>query len=66
MGIPIEVNFEVIDLVKGIPTYQTLVDRPQRRKIKAIISIERDTIKLEGKGQNIVISFDPKDDKTWV
>jgi hypothetical protein len=51
MGIPIEVDFEFIDLVKGVPTYATLVNRLWGQKMKVNISLEKNRIKLKGDGR---------------
>jgi len=66
MGIPTSVNFEVIDLVEEKPVYTTLVGRPWGPRMKAIISLERDRIKLKGSGRNIIIPMDPKEGKPWM
>jgi hypothetical protein len=41
MGIPTRVNFEVINLVEGIPAYPALVGRPWGRNMRATISLKR-------------------------
>jgi hypothetical protein len=51
MGIPTQVDFDVINLVKGMPTYAALVDRPWGQKMKANIFLEKDRIKLKGDGR---------------
>jgi hypothetical protein len=66
MGIPMRVDFEVINLVEGIPSYPALVDRPWGRNMWATISLERDRIKLKGSGRKIIIPLDPKEGKPWV
>jgi hypothetical protein len=38
MGIPTPIDFEVIDLVEGIPSYETLFGHPWGRKMKDPIS----------------------------
>jgi len=60
MGIPTQVDFEVIDLVKGMPTYETLVSQPWGQQIKATISLKRDRNKLKGSGRKIIIPLDSK------
>jgi hypothetical protein len=65
MGILTQVDFEVIDLVEGMPTYATLVGRPWGRKMKENISLEKDRIKLKGDGRKIIIPLDPKEGKPW-
>jgi hypothetical protein len=66
MGIPTSIDFEVIDLVEGMPAYPTLIDRPWGRQMKAIISFERDRIKIKGSGRKINIPLDPKEGKLWM
>jgi hypothetical protein len=66
MGIPTSVDFEVINLVEGMPTYATLVGRPWGRQMKETISLERDRIKLKGSGRKIIIPLDPKEGKPWM
>jgi hypothetical protein len=66
MGIPTRVDFEVINLVEGIPAYPALVRRPWGRNMRVIISIERDRIKFKGSGRKIIIPLDPKEGKPWV
>ena len=59
MGIPTSVDFKVINLVEGIPTYAALVGRPWGRRMKATISLEIDRIKLKGSGRKIITPLDP-------
>jgi hypothetical protein len=66
MGIPTRVDFEVINLVEGIPAYPALVRRPWGQNMKATISLERDIIKLKGSNKKIIIPLDPKEGKPWV
>jgi len=66
MEILIRVNFEVINLVEGILSYLTLVGIPWGRNMRAMISLERDRIKLKGSGRKIIIPLDPKEGKPWV
>jgi hypothetical protein len=66
MGIPTRVDFEVINLVEGIPAYPALVGRPWGRNMRATISLERDRIKLKGSSRKIIIPLDPKEGKPWV
>jgi hypothetical protein len=66
MGIPTRVDFEVINLVKSIPTYSTLVGRPWGQNMKSTISLERDRIKIKGSSRKIIILLDPKEGKPWV
>lgn len=63
MGISITSNFEVIDLVDGIPTYPTLVDKPWVLRMKATISLEKDRIKLKGNHKKIIIPLDRREGK---
>ena len=66
MGILMRVNFEVINLVEGILSYLTLVGIPWGRNMRAMISLERDRIKLKGSGRKIIIPLDPKEGKPWM
>lgn len=63
MGILTLINFELIDLFNGIPTYLTLVGRLWGQRMKEIISLEKDRIKLKGKGK-IIIPLDPCEGKS--
>jgi hypothetical protein len=63
MGISTSVDFELIDLVNGMPTYPTLVGRPWGRQMKENISLEKDRIKLKGNGRKIIIPLDPNEGK---
>jgi hypothetical protein len=65
MGIPTLVNFEVIDLVKGMPAYVALVGRPSTQKMKANIFLEKGRIKLKGNERKIIIPLDPNEGKPW-
>jgi len=66
MGILTQVDFEVIDLVEGIPTYVTLVGWPWGQKMKENISLEKYRIKLKGDGRKIIIPLDLKEGKPWI
>ena len=66
MGIPKIFDFELINLVEGIPAYPALVDKNWVRSIKATISLERYRIKLKGSRRKIIIPLDPKEGKPWV
>jgi hypothetical protein len=65
MGIPTQVDFEVIDILKGMPTYAALVGCPWGRKMKSNISMEKDRIKLKGDGRKIIILLDQQEGKPW-
>jgi hypothetical protein len=64
--IPVRDDFEVINLVEGIPTYPALVERPWGRNMKDTISLERDRIKLKGSSRKNIIPLDPKKGKPWL
>jgi hypothetical protein len=66
MGIPTQVNFEVIDLVNGMSTYVAIVVWPWGRKMKENISLEKDRIELKGDGRKIIIPLDEKEGKPWI
>jgi hypothetical protein len=66
MGIPTSIDFEVIHLVEGTPSYADLFIRPWGRRMKETISLERDRIKLKGSGRKIIILLDPKEGKPWM
>jgi hypothetical protein len=65
MGIPTSIDFEVIELVEGIPAYASLVDRPLGRQMKENISLEKDIIKLKWNEIIIIIPIDPSEGKPW-
>jgi hypothetical protein len=65
-GIVTRVDFEVINLVEGIQSYLAPVRRPWGQNMKAMISLERDSIELKGSRRKIIIHLDPKEGKPWV
>ena len=65
MGITVTTDFKVIEPNEGSKSYPTLVGQPWKRKMKANISLEKDTIKLKGQGKKIIIPLDPKEGTPW-
>lgn len=55
MGISMKVNFEVIEQKSGSNSYPTLVSQPCDRNMKANISLEKERLKIKGKGKKIII-----------
>jgi hypothetical protein len=66
MDIQTEVNFEVINLVEGMPAHASLFDRPWGQKMKSNISLKKYRIKLKGNGKKIMIPLDPKEGKPMI
>jgi hypothetical protein len=66
MGISTWVEFQVINLVKGIHAYLALVRCPWGRRMKETISLERDRINHKGNARKIVIPLDLKEGNLWV
>lgn len=64
-GIPTRINFEVIELILGSTSYPTLVGCPWEWKIKANISLYKDTLKIKGKGKKVTIPLIPSDGGPW-
>jgi len=60
------VDFEVINHKEGTSSYPALVGWPQGWKKKATISLEKDHIKLKGKGKRIIILLSPMEGKPWI
>ena len=50
-GILTKVDFEIIDPKEGSSPFPVLVSRPWGRKMKALISLDKERIKLKGNGQ---------------
>ena len=46
-----KVNFEIIDPKEGSSSFPALVGRPWGRKMKALISLDKERIKLKGNGK---------------
>jgi len=65
MGISAEADFEIIDPKEGSQSLPTLVGRPWGRKMKASISLEKEQMKLKGKGKKVIIPLDPTKGKSW-
>lgn len=66
MGIPTFFDFEVIDVVEGIPTYPAMVRWPWGWNMKATFSLERGSIKFKGNNRKIVIPLDPRERNPWI
>jgi hypothetical protein len=65
MGILTLIDFKVIDLVEGMPTYVALVNQPWGQQMKANIFLEKEKIKLKGNGRKTIIPLDPNEGKPW-
>lgn len=65
MGISVKINFKVIEPKERSKSYPTLVGRLWARKMKSNISLEKDIIKLKGKGKKVIIPLDPKEGAPW-
>ena len=66
MGVNTQTNFNMIDPKEGSKSFPTLVSRPQGRKMKASISLEKYRIKLKWEGRRIIIPINPKEGKPWL
>ena len=65
MGLTTVIDYEVIDLKDEQYSYPALVGRPWGRRMKASISLEKDRIKIKGKGKRVIIPLDPAQGKAW-
>ena len=65
MGIFVKIDFKVIEPKEGSKSYPALVSRRWARKMKSNISLEKDKIKLKGKGKKVIIPLDPKEGAPW-
>ena len=54
-GICTKFNFEIIYPKEGSSSFLALVGRPWGRKMKASISLDKERIKLKGKGHKVII-----------
>ena len=61
MGISSKIDFKVIEPKEGSKSYPPLVGWPWARKMKANISLEKNSIKLKGQGKKVIIPLDPKE-----
>ena len=58
-GISTKVNFKIIDPKEGSSSFPTLVGQPWGRKMKALISLDKERIKLKGNGQKVIVPIHP-------
>ena len=65
MGIKTRINFEVIDPKQGMSSYLALVSRPWGCKMRANISLDKDRLKIKGKGKKVIIPLDPNQGWPW-
>ena len=61
MDISTRIDFQVIEPKQGSNSYATLVGRPWGRNMKGNISLDKDILKIKGKGKKISIPLDPRD-----
>ena len=59
------IDFEVIKHKSRYNWYPTLVGLPCERKMKTNVSLDKDRIKLKGRGKKIIIPLDPREGKPW-
>ena len=65
MCISTRIDLKVIDTKKGSNSYPTLVSSPCGQNMKANISLDKDRLKLKGKGKNIIIPLDLRYGRPW-
>ena len=65
-GISTKVNFEIIDPREGSSAFPALVGRPWGRKMKALISLDKERIKLKGNGQKVIVPIHPSQGEPWI
>ena len=65
MGISTRIDFEFIEAKQGSNSYPSLVGRPWGQNMKANISLNKDKLKIKGKGKNIIIPLDPREGRPW-
>ena len=58
-GISTKVDFEIIDPKEGSSSFPVLVGRPWGIKMKALISLDKERIKLKGNGQKVIVPIHP-------
>ena len=58
-GISTKVDFKIIDPKEGSSSFPALVGRPCGRKMKALISLDKERIKLKGNGKNSIVPIHP-------
>ena len=64
-GISTKVDFEIIDPKEGSSSFPALVSRPWGRKMKALISLDEERIKLKGNGQKVIVPIHPSQGEPW-
>ena len=65
-GILTKVDFEIIDPKEGSSSFLALVGRPWGRKMKALISLDKERIKYKGNRQNIIVPIHPSQGEPWI
>ena len=64
-GISTKVDFKIIDRKEGSSSFPVLVGRTWGRKMKASISLDKETIKLKGNGQKFIVPIHPSQGEPW-
>ena len=59
-------NFEIIDPKEGSSSFPALVGRPSGRIMKALISLDKERIKLKGNGQKVIVPIHPYQGEPWI
>ena len=59
------VDFEIIDPKEGSSSFLVLVGQPWGRNMKASISLDKERIKLKGKGQKVIVPIHPSQGEPW-
>ena len=65
MGISTRTDFEVIEPRSRSTSYPALVGQPWGIKMKVNIYLDKDSLKIKGKGKNDIISLNPRDGQPW-
>ena len=64
-GISAKVNFEIIDPKEGSSSFPPLVGRTWGIKMKSLISMDKERIKLKGNGQKVILPIHPSQGEPW-
>ena len=55
----------MIDPKEGSSSFPVLVGQPWGRKIKALISLDKERIKLKGNGQKVIVPIHTSQGEPW-
>ena len=64
-GITTKFDFEIIDPKEGSSSFPTLVGRTWDWKMKALISLDKERIKIKGNGKKVIVLIHPSQAEPW-